>query len=497
MVRTPRPSALSALEAAQENLPPSPAEPIIEPEVEAAIALTEVARRAAQEAARQGLISAFRRRVTARRLARLIYRRRMMAAAPATNVVNPYSAPISLATKHGVALYTEGAKPLVTTYDGQAKNLPTFLAELRVKANECDWNGILTITKDGTDRNILTAHGYLQQADVDNAKVTRYTIAAGAGNARTTAEAQGVIKAQMFFKCIKSSLTPAFMKNLTQVLPTFDQDGPSFIYYLIKEAQVTTVLATRDLTEELNTLQFRSFRYNIDDLHGHFDTIIAQLTASNAEPSDLNKMMYLFQAYKTNTTNPTFLRHIENLESDWSRNVLTTPAALRENVKSYINTLKRNKQWKGTKPPTNQPTASPAEADKKHSPPTNNGDREAEIKKLKSRNAAWKFDKKQSPSNKLTKNSKEYHWCTGPGHLRVGMWVIHEPGTCTGSTKKAGSDSQAHASDGTHGGSSTPAGNGGKKAQFKANVAQLLANSNTFGDDVSELVTKIVNAKFN
>ena len=42
----------------------------------------------------------------------------------------------------------------------------------------------------------------------------------------------------------------------------------------------------------------------------------------------------------------------------------------------------------------------------------------------------------------------------------------------------------------------TPSGNGGKKAKFKANVAQLLASTNTFGDDVSDLVNKIANAKF-
>ena len=28
-------------------------------------------------------------------------------------------------------------------------------------------------------------------------------------------------------------------------------------------------------------------------------------------------------------------------------------------------------------------------------------------------------------------NGKEYHWCTGPGHNGIRMWVIHEPGTCT------------------------------------------------------------------
>ena len=189
--------------------------------------------------------------------------------------------------------------------------------------------------------------------------------------------------------------------------------------------------------------------------------------------------------------NPTFIRHIENLESDWSRGVITTPAELRENVKSYINTLKRNKQWKATKPAANQPTALVADGkDKKDSSGTGKSDKEA-IEGLKSRNAAWKFDKKQSQSNKLSKNGKDYQWCTGPGHQRVGMWVLLEPGKCTGSRGKSGSDPQANTSEA--GGSS---GNSGKKAKFKANIAQILSSANTFGDDVSALVDKITKAKF-
>ena len=139
------------------------------------------------------------------------------AAPPATNIVNPCAAPISLAIKHGVALHTEGAKALVCAYDGQAKNLPTFIAELHVKADECDWNTILTVRKNGTDCHILMAHGHLTLADVTAAKDTRHQVA---GASRTKAEAQGAIRAQMLFKCVKSSLTPAYIKNLTQTLPT-------------------------------------------------------------------------------------------------------------------------------------------------------------------------------------------------------------------------------------------------------------------------------------
>ena len=103
------------------------------------------------------------------------------------------------------------------------------------------------------------------------------------------------------------------------------------------------------------------------------------------------------------------------------------PAELRTKVKTYINTLNRNKQWKSTCPAPSQPTA--LVTDKTAKPRTSGkqtDDKDA-IAKLKAKNAAWKFDHSKSSGKTYTKNEKTYHWCTGPGHSKVGMWVIHEP----------------------------------------------------------------------
>ena len=62
--------------------------------------------------------------------------------------------------------------------------------------------------------------------------------------------------------------------------------------------------------------------------------------------------------------------------------------------------------------------------------------------------------------------------------------------------KRTDTDPEALVSAGTGGGNPLTSGNTGKKAKFKANVAQLLANTNTFGNNVSELVSKITKAKF-
>ena len=213
--------------------------------------------------------------------------------------------------------------------------------------------------------------------------------------------------------------------------------------------------------------------------------------ANKAEPSELNQMMYKLQAYKTNTLNETFLRHVDNLESDWSRGIITTLAELRTKVETSINTLIWNKQWKSTRPAPSQPIALVTD---KTAKPGNSGkktdDKDA-IAKLKAKNAAWKFDRSKSSGKTHTKNKKTYHWCTGPGHSKVGIWVIHEPGTCTGSTKSKGNTPQANTAE-TGTGTSGTQGTRSKKANFKAHIMQVLASTNTLGNDTTDLVNKII-----
>ena len=304
-------------------------------------------------------------------------------------------------------------------------------------------------------------------------------------------EAQMIIKSKMLFNCLRESLTNTYLTSLTVILPTMEGDGPKFLYYMITKTHVTTVLSMRDLSEDINTLDFKKHRYEVHKLHAAFDSLVAQLTVNKAEPSELNQMMYLLQAYKTNSSNETFNRHVDNLESDWSRGVITTPAELRTKVETYINTLIRNKQWKSTRPAPTQPTALVTDETAKLGASGKQTDDKDAIPKLKAKNAAWKFDYSKSSTMIYTKNKKTYHWCTGPGHSKVGMWVIHEPGTCTGSTKPKGNTPQANTAE-TETGTSSTQGNRSKKAQFKAHIAQVLASANTFGDDTTDLVNKIL-----
>ena len=73
---------------------------------------------------------------------------------------------------------------------------------------------------------------------------------------------------------------------------------------------------------------------------------------------------------------------------------------------------------------------------------------------------------------------------------RVGMWVIHQPGTCNPSTtKRTPGNPKAHAT--TQPGTQPTQGRKGKN-KFKAHLAQVLANHNTFGDDTSDILKEIM-----
>ena len=158
--------------------------------------------------------------------------------------------------------------------------------------------------------------------------------------------------------CIKASLTPAYLKTIINILPSFAQDGPKFIYYIITNKHVKSILFMRNLLQDLGNLDLKKFGYNIKKLHAEVDHLIAQLKANKAEPDDLTIMMHLIAAYRTNSTNTQFLQHVANLESDWSRGVIMTSTQLRTQCETHINTMIRNGNWRAQqRAPKPKPTA--------------------------------------------------------------------------------------------------------------------------------------------
>ena len=236
-------------------------------------------------------------------------------------------------------------------------------------------------------------------------------------------------------------------------------------------------------------------------------------TSANSVVSEEDQILYLFDACKTNK-NEKWLQHVTNLESDWSRETLTTAEDLMKKAGTHADAMVRNKEWKP--PAKEQLTALNAERSSNRRTSGNNnrsnsnsnsnsgGSRSS---RSDNRTPEWKYDRGQSSSTKLTKNGKECHWCTGPGHNGKAMWVIHKAGSCgNGSSDSnsgnSGSTNEAHSAQGRRSSRSKNSGNnrnGGNsrasRSDFKANVAQILdAQGGGFGDDCSDLVDKLAAA---
>ena len=268
---------------------------------------------------------------------------------------------------------------------------------------------------------------------------------------------------------------------------------------------MTTCLAARDLKLKLQQLDPADFNCNVESSHASVDSHMARIVASNDAASEVDQMIYLFEAYKK-IDNDKFQINISMLEVQWSNGTLTTPTALRAQVESHYNTLVSTKSWTHTKKPKKgkktsnpkdgQPTALTADGDE-------NGVA-ALKKKFKEKHDAWKFKRGSGPATKECKG-KTWHWCTGPGHFGYHMWVAHEPGACTSTGDRGGRGRGTNpgrgndtAGRGTGATAATTHARGLKtnvsRDAFRAHVTSSLQNANTsFGDDVSSLVDSIVN----
>ena len=347
--------------------------------------------------------------------------------------INPYAGDLDLTDWTGITLFNKGSEPLTTKFDNSPKNLQPFLADLPTQANECHWTGILTIADTNhVDQNLLMEHGFLTQDNVNVGIQEWQNIVAN--NAHSVAHTQLVIHSQMMHKWIKDSLTPAYLKILINILANFWQDGPKLIYHIITNTHVESILSTHDLLQDLRSLELKKLGYNIKKLHAKVDHLVAQLKVNKAQPDDLTIMMHLIAAYRTNSMNTQFLQHVSNLKSDWLQGVITTSSQLRTQCETHVNTMVQNWNWQVQHAPKTKPTALVSDATKQPQPSTQ--DPQDAITKLKSKNAAWKFKHSETTQTTLMKNGKTYHCCTSPGHQKVGMWVIHEPGTCNTSTTK-------------------------------------------------------------
>ena len=430
-----------------------------------------------------------------------IFHRGASTATAVVFAINPYQTALNLTTREGLALYNKGAEGLDVPFDGKPLSLTTLLSQLIVRARKCVWAILTFIVQNSTGANepisMLTQHGKVTDTMVDRWHQTFTAFNTGAVAVPDNATAKEIIDAKMLHECLENSLTESYKKRIAVKIPHFQEDGVKFLHYITKETYSTTALATRDYILELQKLDLKNFNFNISQLHLSVDTTLSKIQQSGKEIPDEDILMYLFQAYKTYTTNTEFIAHINALESQWSNRLLNTSHEVKDKVESYVQTLIRNGQWKKPARKAEQTTALTSETGgggkgrkggrngKGNSTQTQaTGDAAT----FKAKHPDWKFSRSNNATS-LERNGKTYHWCTGPGHYKVGMWVCHEVGSCTGGA--GGNNAQANATEsntGTHNQKKPKM----SKNKFKSFLTQKLGDSTTFDDDLTELVNQIV-----
>ncbi len=297
-----------------------------------------------------------------------------------------------------------------------------------------------------------------------------------------------VIHARVFCECITNSLTPNHCQRILPKLESFHHDGVALLAHLIADTHSTNALATRDHKAALQEISFKKNGNQIDRVHAAIETHVQAIESNGTAHPDEDKMLVLIRAHKTFNCQK-WLTHVDMLEGKWSSADITTPQTLMEQAKSCTVLLARNKDWHLDK--ATEATALQTERTDPSGDP---------LAAFKARHAAWKFDRRQSTSSAFSKNGKTCHWCTGPGHKNIGMWVLHQPGTCTGgrsanaTTRGGGGRGGGRGGGGRGGGRGR--GGGDDTARRSAIASALEGHSDVLGDQLAHLVDDLSNPSF-
>ncbi len=435
-------------------------------------------------------------------------------AGPQPVKINPYEEPIDLGERVGIALAQRVRAPLAITFDGKGTSLHTLLQQIQLRCDE-HRIGIFNIPDSVTATTVndmLTDYGSITQASIDAAAAVRapyiklgYVPVRDVGTAPDVIAGipddddrnkmgKQVIDATLIYSCLVSSLTTGYYQRILSKLPSFKQDAVLLLDYMIKDTHSTNSLATRDHKMALQDVTFKKHGYNVDRVHLYIETNVQSIKNNGQSYDDEDVMLCLFKAYKT-FENVKWLQHVQFLESQWATAKLTTSKELMEQAKSFSVVMTRNKEWKAA-------TAADTTALTTERAPRNprgggrgRGGGGQDVGTFKARHATWKFDRSKSTGTKYTHNGKTYNWCNGPGHLGIPMWVLHEPGTCTGqsnNTTNRGTANSTERQQRNKNNANTATSGGGSKPT-KAEIAAILdKHSGSFGDDFSAVVDELV-----
>ena len=355
---------------------------------------------------------------------------------PIQIVISPWHADIDPSTKAGMSLWAEGIKPLETKFSGYGKDIVQFLASVRNRVDKCLWHGIVTFG----NRTLLSNHGEVAVNDVITARDTRDAVVPN-----TLQEARPKLNALMLFHFIYDSLGTLPQKKISTRLDQIRQDGPLLLKFVLDDTFVASQASTFTIKEKFYDLNLKKYKGNVQSLNQDVREKQVDLIAAGHESDQTDIIISLFRAYAT-STNTDFLSAVSHWRNEWNSRVWTTPEELMRKADAKYSELKDLGTW-GKRIKDDQYVALSARIDelkKSQEGSSQKQDKESSGPSTRTNAPKWKYDRSLSNKDTYERNGKTYHWCKGPGHNGIGMWVIHEPGTCTKTqpdNKKSGSQS--------------------------------------------------------
>ena len=347
---------------------------------------------------------------------------------PAPILISPWHGEIDLNTKAGKMLWEEGIKPLENKFTGYGKDLARFLADIKNRADKCQWMPILTFN----GMSLLKRYGEIPRADVEAARDIRQAV-----QPTTLQQARPIMNALMMFHFLYDSLGSVPQKKLSTRLEGIRQDGPLLLKIVLDLTFVATQAATFTIKEKFYDLNLKKYKWNVHVMNQDVREKMADLEAAGHASDQTDVIISLFRAYNTATSDE-FKGSVTFWKNEWNAGTWDDVEALMMRADSKYSELKDLGVWGKRSTKDDQIIALTNKITSLQKKTKSGGD-----KKNESNNPKWKYDRTLSKSSKLQRNDKTYHWCDGPGHNKIGMWVIHKPGTCTNNSKSSSDNSDS------------------------------------------------------
>lgn len=291
-----------------------------------------------------------------------------------STITNPFSQPLDLTTKEGMALFKIGCEGLKDDdkYDGNKANGKVMKQHLQIRSNKHCWGDIIGQIEDskGVKRNLLEESHALTQEDVT--KHSQKIWSEGKTDFKIDENvvdddgklAQKRIKSAMIAQFVQNSMTTKAFLDLQIHKKKFEfkyssglteNCGLLIIYFLFEDIDPDTRVGTQTLTDDLEALTLAEFDDDIVKMFTSFETLMHEL---ELREDPYKKPVPLLLDILVEHKNEEFVKCIRDKRDEYDEGKDYTVAELMRIAKSKLNNIesRRKRQERRDKRSPSTPT---------------------------------------------------------------------------------------------------------------------------------------------